>query len=157
MLNETGYPIVSQPLTLKAVSSKRPFHGDWDEMLVWHEYEKKTGVHIEWDLLPWGERATKKNVILASGDLPDFFMSVGLTLDEVIRYGGEGMFIRLNELIDTYGSNIQEMFKQVSRGQEGDHDAGRKHLPSHQRAGAVPSRTTLCQPDLGGESRPRVS
>jgi putative aldouronate transport system substrate-binding protein len=119
VLNETGYPIVNQPLTLRAVSSKRPFHGDWDDMLVWHEYEKKTGVHIEWDLIPWGERATKKNLILASGELPDFFMSVGLTLDEVIRYGSEGMFIRLNDLIASYGPNIQAMFKRYPEVKKG--------------------------------------
>ena len=119
ILNETGYPIVSEPLTLKGISYMRTFHGDWDEMLVWELYEEKTGVHIDWNLIPWPERTTKTTIILASGDLPDFFMSIRVSLSEVLKYSKQGAFIRLNELIDKYGTNIKKMYErypEVRRG-----------------------------------------
>ena len=119
ILNETGYPIVNEPLTLKGISYMRPFHGDWDEMLVWELYEEKTGVHIDWDLVPWPERTTKTTIILASGDLPDFFMSIRVGLAEVLKYAKQGMFIRLNELIDEYGSNIKKMYDQYPEVRKG--------------------------------------
>ncbi|HML48903.1 MAG TPA: extracellular solute-binding protein, partial [Clostridia bacterium] len=50
----------------------------------------------------------KKNVLLASGKYPDFFYRAGLSVADLINYGGRGAFIELNALIEENAPNFME-------------------------------------------------
>ena len=75
---ETALPITETPITLTFVATQSPNHVDWNEMSMWKELERRTGIHIDFEMIPSTSLAEKRNLILASNDLPDAFMSSGL-------------------------------------------------------------------------------
>ena len=71
----TGFPIVSKQLTLKFSGTKTALAPDYNTMTVVKNWEKDTNIHIDWQNLPETVFQEKKNLILASGDLPDAFFN----------------------------------------------------------------------------------
>lgn len=110
--NETGYPIVKDKITLKFAAAKGSVSKDFDGLPFFQQYEDETNVHIEWSLNPdtnWNE---KKNLIFASGDLPDAFYGHHiLTPEEVLKYGTQGLLIPLEDLIEKYAPNLKKVFE----------------------------------------------
>jgi putative aldouronate transport system substrate-binding protein len=108
--NETGFPIVNEPLTLRVITYKNPITKDYPELPVFQELEKKTGIIINWEYAgpDW---STNKPLVLASGDLPDLFLG-STTLSEADITGNPGMFLELEPLIEKYGDNIKAMFRE---------------------------------------------
>ena len=80
--------------------------------------EEKTGVHVEYSTVPQGEEgAPKVNAIISSGDLPDAFMlgpewMGGFTKAQLYAYGEQGLFQPLDQLIDEYAPELQQLFEQ---------------------------------------------
>lgn len=111
-LNKTGYPIVNERIELEFVIRKSPLHVDYDQMPVVQDYEKRTNVHINWNPIPEEGFDEKKNLLFASNDLPDAFIGGGLTPYDEMTYGGQGMLIALDDLIEQYAPNVQAMFDQ---------------------------------------------
>ena len=86
---------------------------DWEtnSFVLW--LEEVTNVDLKFVQIPQEGRAEKLSLILASGDYPDIFMSVGMTDQQITTYGeGEGMFLPLNDLIDTYGNFTKVMLEE---------------------------------------------
>ncbi len=76
---------------------------------VWQEIEKITGVKIQWDVVPNSQYSTSMQTRLASGvNLPDIiYMPV-----DPYKYGKDGIIIRLNELIEKYGENAAKIYEE---------------------------------------------
>lgn len=108
-LNVTGYPITKQPVTFKVMVSKHVSQPDWGEILSWKEYEKISGIKIAWDNVPSGSITEKRNLALASGDLPDMFYRCSISDNDLTKFGGEGVFIKLNDHIDKYAPNLKKL------------------------------------------------
>lgn len=53
----------------------------------------------------------KRNLAVASADLPDVFLRYEFTNLDVLRYGEQGVFLELNDLIDEYGPNLKEIME----------------------------------------------
>jgi putative aldouronate transport system substrate-binding protein len=108
--NATGFPIVNQPLTLRVIAAKSSVTKDYPDLPIFQEMEKKTGIHIEWEYAgpDWG---TNKPLVLASGDLPDFFLG-RTVLGESDVVMNQGMFLDLTPLIEKYGDNLKTMFNE---------------------------------------------
>ncbi|MEK3725734.1 extracellular solute-binding protein [Paenibacillus sp. FSL H8-0034] len=111
-LNTSGLPIVKAPLTLNMLAGQSPLHGEWKDKLLWKEAEKRTGIHIEWTLVPQANLEEKKNLLLASGEIPDAFYGGGITSQDMISYGQQGVFLPLNDLIDKYAPNFKKITQQ---------------------------------------------
>lgn len=107
-MNMEGFPIVKEPITLKAMVSKAAAQGDYSGILMWNEYEKMTGIKIEWEQVPASSITEKRNLALASGEYPDMFFRASIPSKEIVKYGEQGIFIRLNDLIDKYGPNFKD-------------------------------------------------
>src|SRR5690606_36367881 len=63
-------------------------------------WKADSGIEITWNNEPdegWGE---KKNLLLASGELPDALFNTGLSDAEVAKYGANGTLIALEDLIE---------------------------------------------------------
>ena len=72
--HETGYPIVDNTVTLRIFGQKDPLHRKpFNELPVIMKTEKLTNVHIDWIEVPAAAVNEKKNLMLASNDLPDAF------------------------------------------------------------------------------------
>ncbi len=119
-MNATGFPIVKEPITLTAmvvISPAQPI--DWNEILVWQEYEKMTGIHIEWEAYTSAEIGEKRNLALASGEMPDLFFRAKVPDNDISKYGADGAFLELSQLIEDYAPNykaITEKYPDVASG-----------------------------------------
>lgn len=109
--NQTGLPIVNEPVTLKMVSPKAALAPEYSEMEIFKRLEEQTNVKIEWENIPDTDYAEKKNLLLASGNLPDAFYAAGFSDYELINYGNDGTIIPLEELIDQYAPNLKALFE----------------------------------------------
>lgn len=113
-LNKTGYPIVKDKITLKFIAPKQHYQKDFSDIVTFQELEEKTNVTIDWDNIPYESYVERKNLLLASNDLPDAFFgtsSGGLYLEDIMKYGPQGVLIPMEDLIDEYAPNIKSLFK----------------------------------------------
>ena len=85
--NETGYPIVETPVTLRVYAKRHisEFEEYADKLMV-IEMEARSNVHIEWEYQPHepDQRDQEMSLMFASGDLPDVI--IGGNVD-ASRYG----------------------------------------------------------------------
>ena len=107
--NATGLPIVSKPYTFTAVVNRGPMHGPFSTMTSLVKLEQRTGVTVNYQEIPGQSFAERKNLILASNDLPDVFMG-GINDSDLLRYTPQGLIIPLNDLVDRYSPNIKKIF-----------------------------------------------
>lgn len=119
-VNESGFPIVNEPITLSAMVQLSPAQPtEWNDILAWQEYEKMTGIHIKWDPYTAADITEKRNLALASDQLPDIFYRTKMPDNDIDKYGAEGSFIKLNDLIDQHAPNfkaVMEKYSDVKKG-----------------------------------------
>lgn len=110
-VNNSGMPIVKEPITLKMFAGKsaQNVNSDWNDILIWNEYEKMTNINLEWEQVQTDSLEEKRNLALASGSLPDVFYLAQLTNVDIFKYGQQGTFIKLNDLIDEYAPNLKKL------------------------------------------------
>jgi len=103
-------PIVSQPVTVKFFAPQSPTIVDFNTNSFTLWFEKRTGVHINWDLAPASEYPEKLNLVLASGDYPDAFHTGtgNIGTSNEVKYGTQqGVLLAVNDLIDKYMPNLK--------------------------------------------------
>lgn len=107
-VSKEGFPIVKEPITLTMMA---PDIGvvNWEDLPVLQNMEKRTNIHMEYRNSPKDSFDTKKNLVFASGDYPDIFYAAGLTPAEQMNYGGQGILIPLEDLIDQYAPNFKKI------------------------------------------------
>ena len=114
-----GSAPADKSITLSMLTARAPVHGEFSDMLVWKEYEKMTGIHIEWDQVPESNFAEKRNILIASGDVPDAIFRAQLSNSDIMKHGADGVFIELNDLIEKHAPNLKrifEMYPEVEKG-----------------------------------------
>ncbi|MFD0869253.1 Lipoprotein lplA [Chlamydia abortus] len=107
-VNKEGFPIVNEPLSLTMMGPDVGIQ-NWQDMVVFQEMEKLTGIKLQFRNAPLDSFDTKKNLVFASGDLPDIFYAAQITSAEEVNYGGQGLLVPLEELIDQYAPNIKKV------------------------------------------------
>lgn len=110
-LNLDGFPIVKEPITFSVMTHKTEVQPPWNEIYVWKEYEKMTGIKIEWDHVAGADRTEKRNLALASGEYPDIFYRMSVPDNDLVKYGEQGIFLELNDLINDYGPNLKKVME----------------------------------------------
>lgn len=110
-VNPEGYPVVNEPISIKALGYGEPGAGEWKDYPIFSEISGKTGVDVEFQTIS-GDGATEKlNLILASNELPDVFFS-GLSTTMITKYANQGMFTPLERLIEEYAPNLTKIFEE---------------------------------------------
>lgn len=112
IFNETGFPIVKEPITLKVTVSKRPVHGDFDQMPIIEQIEEKAGIDMEFEQIPNQSYGEKINLMFASGNVPDVVFSGAP--NNFMLYAGE-LIQPLDEYIERYMPNLSSIFAQRPR------------------------------------------
>ncbi|MEG3032763.1 MAG: extracellular solute-binding protein, partial [Enterococcus sp.] len=85
-------------------------HPKNEDLWMWKEYEKKTGVPITWQETK--DINEKKNLLLSESKLPDAFYQVYWTSDELVKYGGQGMFQPIEDLIEKHAPNFNKLMEE---------------------------------------------
>jgi putative aldouronate transport system substrate-binding protein len=110
--NATGFPIVKDPITLTFFTGKAATNGsDFSQTYIWKEYEKKTNIKVNFQLVPFENLTEKRNLTIAGGDYPDAFYSARVPAADLMNYGSQGVFIKLNDLIDKYAPNFKQLMQ----------------------------------------------
>ncbi len=108
------FPITAEKSNLQVLIGGNPAVEDFNTNDFTKWYEDKTNVHVEFEILPVKGGDEKLNLILAGGEYPDIIMSAGLSASQVMSYGGQGIFIPLNDLIEEHGFEIKKIFADES-------------------------------------------
>ena len=87
--------------------------GDWNTNEFTQWFAERTGVDVEFQaVLTTGSSGatdlTKINALLAAGDLPDAFLGIPLTDDQISVYGAQGIFTTLDDYIQTYAPQMRQ-------------------------------------------------
>jgi len=113
VLSDTDMPIVDENIELKFFAGKAPAtHDDWNDVLIYNEYEDMTNIDIKWEMVPFDSMEEKRNLALSGGNLPDAFHSAGLPTADLMKYGEQGVLIPLNDLIDEYAPNFKALLEE---------------------------------------------
>ncbi|MCV4232747.1 extracellular solute-binding protein [Virgibacillus sp. LDC1] len=110
-MNETGFPIVSDKMTVTGFAGKFFANADWNNIKLWQEYEKMTNIQVQWDTVHKDNLAEKRNLLLAGGDYPEMFYASAFPRADLLKYGKQGAFIPLNDLIDQYAPNFKALME----------------------------------------------
>ncbi len=106
-----GFPVVDDLTTFNIICTASVLNAPYNDMPLFQELEAKTNVHVEWEEVTSGY-AERKNLVFASGQLPDaFFGKDCLTDTDVIRYAAQGYLTPMEGLIEQYCPNLQAILE----------------------------------------------
>jgi putative aldouronate transport system substrate-binding protein len=110
-LNETGMPIVKDNISLNMFAGVAVGANDWNDIMIWNKYADMTNIDVTFDQIQSESLDEKRNLMLASGNLPDAFYAADIPPMDILKYGKQGTLIELNDLIDNYAPNLKQIFK----------------------------------------------
>ena len=106
------FPVVEEMTTVSALVGGHRLVENLETNEFTARYEEKTNVHFEFDIAPYGQWAEKRNLVLASGDLPDIFMYVGINATQMVAYGSQGLFHPLQGLIAEHSVHLKKLMEE---------------------------------------------
>ncbi|MCC3380576.1 ABC transporter substrate-binding protein [Paenibacillus farraposensis] len=110
-LNNVTLPL-KEKVSLHFMTQSSPLApSDPNEKLIYKRLEEKTGVHIDFTNFTSDSFIEKRNLAVASGDLPDAILDAGYSDYDLLNLGKDGTIIPLEDLIDKYMPNLQKVLK----------------------------------------------
>jgi len=100
--------ITDEKLTLTILTTEWTGAQVGNNMPLYQELEKRTNIHLDFQLLPLTDPLEKFNLIMASGDLPDIIGYSNATA--LNKYGMEGALIPLQDLIEEHAPDIKKAY-----------------------------------------------
>src|SRR5699024_11339491 len=67
-----------------------------------------------WGLTPKEGLTEKRNLSLGSENLPDVYHTAGMPVMDLLKYGEQGTFVELSDLIEEYMPNLTEVLDEYS-------------------------------------------
>lgn len=106
------------PIEVSIFTPKFNSDGDFNENEFTKMIEEKLNIKIKWEFANQDAAKEKRQLSLASGDYPDAYWLVtwidNISKVEAQKYGQEGIFLPLNDLIKENAPNIQKAMSDVS-------------------------------------------
>jgi putative aldouronate transport system substrate-binding protein len=97
--------------TLNFLTQSSPLApADPNDKLIWKRYEEKTGIHINWTNYTWDVFAEKRNLKMATNDLPDAIFDAALSDNDILTYATNGVIVPVEDLIDKYMPNLKALY-----------------------------------------------
>lgn len=109
-LTNVSFPLKSKVSLKFLTHSSALAPSDPNQKLIFQRLEKSTGVHINWTNYTDDSFNDKRNLELASGDLPDaIFDTNGMTDNDILKYSSQGVIIPLENLINKEMPNLKKI------------------------------------------------
>lgn len=86
---------------------------DPNEKLIFKRMEEKTGIHINWKNYTNDVFAEKRNLALATGELPDAIFDAGLSDFDLLKLAKDGTIIPLDDIIKNQMPNFKKVLEQA--------------------------------------------
>lgn len=101
-------------ITLQFMTQSSPLApADPNEKLIFQRMEEATGIHIEWTNYTNDIFVEKRNLALATGDLPDAIFDAGLGDYDLLRLAEDGTIIALDDIIENQMPNFKKVLEQA--------------------------------------------
>src|SRR5690606_29248093 len=98
---------VDEPVTISLMTRRANTSAeDWNQVSSVQETQRITNIEIDWGLVGEEAVAERRNLTLTSGDYPEAFYRTGVPGGDIAKYGEQGVFVALNDLIDQYMPNL---------------------------------------------------
>ncbi|WP_100407057.1 ABC transporter substrate-binding protein [Bacillus solitudinis] len=108
-LKDISFPL-EEKVTLKMMTQSSPLAPqDPNEKLVYQRLEEETGVHIDWTNYTADTFVEKRNLAIASGELPDAILNASYNDYELLKLAKDGAIVSVEELIEQHMPNLQEV------------------------------------------------
>lgn len=105
-----GYPIVQTPVDITVLMPMRPQMQSIGDYKLPQEIAAKTGVNVKMNGIPMSVYSQKKNLLIASGDLPDVFWGQqALSRSDIKKFSESDMVLNINNYIDDYMPNLKSI------------------------------------------------
>lgn len=106
-LTNITFPL-KEKLNLKVMTQSSPLAPDNpNDKLIWKRLEEKLNVHIDWTSYTWDTYSERRNLKIASGELPDAFFDAGFSDSDILKYAKDGVILPIEDLIDNYMPNLK--------------------------------------------------
>ena len=109
--NETGLPITSQPVTMRVLFPRRPWHGDFEGMWFIEELKRRTNISLEFTLVDASGWEERKHLAFASGDYPDIFLDGIQKVDDMTYGTQQGILVDVSDLVYEYSPQLLQIFE----------------------------------------------
>lgn len=109
--NETGYPIVNDPITLKVMAIVRDVDTLMppNDMPIIKRLEEQTGIHVEWEIIKGSDADMKVNLMFASGDYADVILCPNSKAVDDEEFGvTQKLLVPLGDLTEKYMPTYME-------------------------------------------------
>lgn len=106
-------PLTEEPVTLTvwmpADANYFSVNDDYAQSEFFQEMERRTGVHLEFEVPPSGEETTAFNLMISSGELPDMICMAQNYPDGMDAAIDDGYYLDLTPYLDTYLYNYNHV------------------------------------------------
>ncbi len=102
-------PVSAKPITVTMAVQRSATQGPWAEMRIFKTLEQLTNLHIDFVEIPSAGFQERKNLMLATGDVPELLFGSTINASDEDLYGPQGLFVPLAGLIDSDGPHVKAM------------------------------------------------
>jgi putative aldouronate transport system substrate-binding protein len=108
-LKDVKFPLTEE-VTLKFMTQSSPIAPeDPNDKLIYKRLEETTGVHIDWTNYVWDSFGEKRNLAIASGNLPDAILDAAYGDYDLLKLAKDETIIPVEDLIDQYMPNLKKV------------------------------------------------
>ncbi|WP_445486770.1 ABC transporter substrate-binding protein [Niallia sp. 03133] len=86
---------------------------DPNDKLIFKRLEDQTGVHIKWKNYTNESFVEKRNIAIASGDLPDAIFDAAYGDYDLLKLAKDGVIVPVEDLIEDYMPNLQKVLEEA--------------------------------------------
>ncbi len=108
-LENVSFPL-KEKVSLKMMSQSAPLApNDPNDKLIFQRLEEETSLHIDWTNYS-SDFAEKRNLDIASGDLPDAIFNAAAGDYDLLNWAESGVIVPIEDLIEDYMPNLKKIF-----------------------------------------------
>lgn len=108
-LENVSFPL-KEKVSLKMMSQSAPLApNDPNDKLIFQRLEEETNLHIDW-INYSSDFAEKRNLDIASGDLPDAIFNAAAGDYDLLNWAESGVIVPIEDLIEDYMPNLKKIF-----------------------------------------------
>ncbi len=102
-------PVSDKPVTYKYMIGEKPEAPVKSDLPVLKELAKRTNVTFDIMPVPNEGYDEKSKILISTNEVPDFML---VKPEEMVKFGPDGAFLKLNDLIDKHAPNIKKLFQE---------------------------------------------
>ena len=96
---------LEEPIEVSVLCDTASGDYTFEDTPVFQWMEEKTNVHLTVTDIAHADMEEKSNLLINSDSYPDIFLRVSYSPSDIAKYGGEGIFIPLEDLLKEYAPN----------------------------------------------------